>query len=860
MIPKRLALKGFTSYRKAVELDFTMFNLACISGPNGAGKSSILDGITYALYGKARKTDDALIHSGSDEAEVSFDFEYEGQTYRVVRSIKRGKGSNLDFYILNPHATDDSQRWKTLTERTIRETDAKIERTLRLDYETFINASFFLQGKADSFATQRPADRKRILSSILGLNQWDEYLEATRARSRQLRLELDIIDAKLAEIQNELDQEEAHKTRLKALEDKLKLASAESKALQYQLDTERARQEKLSEKRQYVMLLKQNFERAQNKHDITLQRHHERQKQLATYTEILNKAPETEAAYQAWQKTRDELQAFDKIYEQFKPMDGKRQDLLQQIELKRQALQQELRHLLNERQNIEEVLKQSATYEKQGLELKAKIEKLQEELATAETLQEEIQDLVALRSSLMSENNTLRDKMNELKERQNQVAKVEGAQCPFCEQDLSPQHRQSLIEKLELEGKAMAEQWHDNRQKFQEADLALKNKNQSLQTRDQNQNTLQTLLREADRLEQLLIQNEQKKKVFESDSAPKIQALETELKNEAFLPETRQEIQKIEQELSKLGYDVEAHAAARRNEVLARDAENAYHELGKARGTVEQIKLSLKELEIELKDTEKERDSQEEAFKKASAELAAEEAGLPDLRGLERDYVAQTEAEARLQRELGGARQLLTNLDTQRMRQSELRDEQETLRLKQGQLRSLETAFGKDGVPAMLIEQALPELEAQANEILLKLSDNTMSITFSTQREYKDKKRDDKRETLDIIISDGASTRDYETYSGGEAFRINFAIRLALSRVLSMRAGARLQTLVIDEGFGNQDARGRQLLIEAINMIQDDFEKILVITHIEELKDQFPNRVEVYKDAEGSSTVQLVLG
>ncbi len=238
--------------------------------------------------------------------------------------------------------------------------------------------------------------------------------------------------------------------------------------------------------------------------------------------------------------------------------------------------------------------------------------------------------------------------MNELKERQNQVAKVEGAQCPFCEQDLSPQHRQNLIEKLELEGKAMAEQWHDNRYKFQEADLALKNKNQSLQTRDQNQSTLQTLLREADRLEQLLIQNEQKKNAFESDSAPKIQALETELKNEAFLPETRLEIQKIEQELSKLGYDVEAHAAARRNELLARDAESAYHELGKARGTVEQIKLSLKELEIELKDTEKERDSQEEAFKKASAELAAEEAGLPDLRGLERDFVAQKEAEASL--------------------------------------------------------------------------------------------------------------------------------------------------------------------------------------------------------------------
>lgn len=229
------------------------------------------------------------------------------------------------------------------------------------------------------------------------------------------------------------------------------------------------------------------------------------------------------------------------------------------------------------------------------------------------------------------------------------------------------------------------------------------------------------------------------------------------------------------------------------------------------------------------------------------------------MRSLQNAFVAQKESEASLQRSLGAARQLLHNLDAQRERQSELREEQEALRHKQGLLRSLETAFGKDGVPAMLIEQALPELQAQANEILLKLSDNTMSITFSTQRAYKDKKRDDKRETLDIIISDGSSTRDYETFSGGEAFRVNFAIRLALSRVLSMRAGAKLQTLVIDEGFGNQDARVRQLLFEAINMIQNDFEKILVITHIEELKDQFPNRIEVNKDSSGSSQLELIL-
>jgi len=153
----------------------------------------------------------------------------------------------------------------------------------------------------------------------------------------------------------------------------------------------------------------------------------------------------------------------------------------------------------------------------------------------------------------------------------------------------------------------------------------------------------------------------------------------------------------------------------------------------------------------------------------------------------------------------------------------------------------------------MLIEQALPEIEAHANEILDRLSNGTMSVRFATQRQYKDKGRDDRKETLDIIISDDAGEREYEMFSGGEAFRVNFAIRLALSRVLAQRAGARLQTLVIDEGFGSQDANGRQRLIEAINLVRPEFAKILVITHLEELKEAFPARIEVEKGPDGSS-------
>ena len=205
-------------------------------------------------------------------------------------------------------------------------------------------------------------------------------------------------------------------------------------------------------------------------------------------------------------------------------------------------------------------------------------------------------------------------------------------------------------------------------------------------------------------------------------------------------------------------------------------------------------------------------------------------------------------------------RQKVDVLNTLRNRLANHNEERERITSSIAELRNMERAFGKDGVQALLIEQALPEMETQANQILDQLSEGNMSVHFSTLRDYKDKNRDDKRETLDIIINDSGISREYEMYSGGEAFRIDFAIRLALSKVLAQRAGAKLQTLVIDEGFGSQDSSGRQRLIEAINIVKPDFEKILVITHMDELKDAFPTRIEVEKTAYGSTLATYLNG
>ena len=75
---------------------------------------------------------------------------------------------------------------------------------------------------------------------------------------------------------------------------------------------------------------------------------------------------------------------------------------------------------------------------------------------------------------------------------------------------------------------------------------------------------------------------------------------------------------------------------------------------------------------------------------------------------------------------------------------------------------------------------------------------------------------------------------------------------MALSQVLARRDGAHLRTLFVDEGFGTQDEDGRNKLVEAITAIQDDFDLILVITHIDELRDSFPVHVVVEKTVSGS--------
>jgi exonuclease SbcC len=191
----------------------------------------------------------------------------------------------------------------------------------------------------------------------------------------------------------------------------------------------------------------------------------------------------------------------------------------------------------------------------------------------------------------------------------------------------------------------------------------------------------------------------------------------------------------------------------------------------------------------------------------------------------------------------------LERLSRMIMEQREKMDQRKSLANQKDTYAEVAKAFGKQGVQALLIETALPAIEEEANILLSTMTEGKMSLQLESQRETRQGRI---QETLGVSIADEMGTRPYEMYSGGEAFRINLALRIGLSRILTRRSGAPLPVLFIDEGFGSQDLLGRDRIVDAISSIQNEFQLIIVITHIDELKELFPNRIEVKKSEEGS--------
>ena len=847
MILDRLQISGFLSYKEKVDIDFSGFTLACISGANGAGKSSLLEAITWVLFGEARRRDDAIINLRTDTAEVILDFDYEGVRYQVQRSKTRDRSTILEFRVRSPE-----EGWQVLTEPTMRGTEELIRRTLHLDYETFINASFFLQGKADQFAQQRPGDRKRILSGILGLEIWESYREEATRRRKIFENDLLLIDNQLTEIEIELQQENERKARLTQLEKEVAGIKALFEARKTLLDQQRLIADRITNDRKQVDKQRSEVLRAQVELDRNRDDLHERRQEQENYRLRLQNEAEIDREVAAWEAARQELAEWETVAVNFHQYESQRQAPLLIIEGERARLQTELDSLLQKQAEMRALEESIPTLQQQVEEYKAAVATANEKLSARTGYESEMRSLLDEKAHARAENVQLKTEMDEIVIRLARLEEITGATCPTCEKPLTAGERQRLLEELNSRGTVKGDTYRNNQKKVEQCDTRYRELETELFNLQRVEAELKLQQRLFDskseelRLSQSVVDN------WHEKGEQNLKEMTEKLRSANFAQDARRDLAAIDARLKELGYDSAAHENIRRAELQGRASQEKLLQLEQAKASLVPLEREIASLEKTVEKNEAHLATLTDELKQAEGKLELETASLPDIGQLELEYYEVQEQMNLAINDLGYTRNQVEVLDRQREQKGIKLEEKEELNEKITDLKTLERAFGKDGIPALLIEQALPDIESHANEILDRLSVGGMSVKFETQREFKDKKRGDRRETLDILIRDSTGERSYEMFSGGEAFRVNFAIRLALSRVLAHRAGARLQTLVIDEGFGSQDAEGRQRLVEAINMVGSEFEKILVITHLEELKDAFPARIEVIKTLSGS--------
>ena len=1015
MVPVQLQLSNFLSYgTDAPALDFEPFQVACLSGGNGQGKSALLDAMTWALWGEARKSsgnrkpDDELIRIGTRHMQVELVFDVEGERYRVVRSYQRsatGKttSSDLEFHLYDPAAGG----YRPLTGQNQRETQAHVERAVGLDYDTFINSAFLLQGRSDEFTKKRPSERKEILARILNLSRYEALAALARDRWRTAKHEAEQAERRIERLEEALVDAPAWKEEHAAVGEAIAQKKEALQAL-------RAEEKKLTEALADLEAQAREAKRLEATLEALSQRvagHDEDAAGFRKKIEAAEKLLAQEAEirqrhdrYEALQEERDALDTKRELYRGVeKQIEARRSDLreaksdvekrLHKLEVERAGFEQSLAEiegrlaqtasareaLAAAEQAREEVKEQQAVRARRAAlkekmdeaaqtlrterdTLRAQAEALRAQIKKAEDGQpgalaariEELEAAVQKRESLREEREEVREEGTELKgtiselgarlgarrealeKTEKQLALLQDADestCPTCGAALTPARR----EEVEADQRRTAEAL---RAEIDEEEAALAERRAARKKLLARFAELgEELEARAEAPEQLAAAREKQRTAREQQAAlaaqkEKAEALEAQLEAKNYGAETRRRWQALSEERAALDFDEAAYDKLQGQAAQVESCKARLQELEELRGRKEQLQKKTKEhaaaaealrqqvddgtafgalqkqiqaLEQQLADVgydparaqdvkeqlralsgagsrlkdllnaQQNREEwrtglerAEERAARARAEKAdaskrreALRAALEDRSAMEekqRETAAQRKAAEEALHTLQGKRgELSARLAQAKKDRAHLKESKGALqaaRKERALYKHLRAAFGKNGIPSLIIEQTLPEIEERANRMLERLTDGRMHVGLET---LKDKKSGGTKETLDINITDEQGVvRAYETYSGGEAFRVNFALRIALAQLLAERSGVRIRTLVIDEGFGTQDPEGIQSLVEAISEVQRDFDKIVVITHLERLKQAFPTRIEVEKDPALGSTFEVV--
>lgn len=893
MIPLKLKIRNFLSYGSEFQdVDFEPYNLVCLSGKNGHGKSGLLDAITWAVWGQARKIagsakpDQGLLRLGQRNMAVILDFLFNGCKYRVKREFTFAYSkpySLLEFGILDP----ETDEFSSLTDKTIKKTQNKIEQLVGLDYDTFVNSAFLRQGSSNEFSKKSPKDRKEILGNILGLSKYENLRRLAMEEGRKLATEKDGIVKLQEHIQQDLDEQANLKENLATVKASLKDCESLEKEKLKILESLLKKQEQLKEVESKKELVKFQLKKFNDSYASGLQQLNriklEWKRQHSKF--ILHSGKDFNLEKNRLESLAKELKhkqtIFLKLKQEHAAVEKQKSEVENKLKLewqkelgqKRYAVQTLSSDTVSLKGRLKEYVDVALTQSKEVDELKSEIKKIEASFAKVDLdqlkgMETWFDKAKSYYHSWVSQGNFVQAEVKGLSEKCKTLS-TDNPSCPLCEQVLTSSRKKFLKVKFDKQSSFYMHRFRRISNLLKELKQTLIDEHKKLQdVRSKAENNrvaesklndkrkillrLSTAFKEADSKQIEL--NAKLKELSKNLKSKEAELTAWEKSAESFVLKNKEHLELsnslegLDKKVAELNYSEEEH----------KNVEERLSNFGQVKGSVdldsikelkgqlaEQIFNWLKNLRIELAEISK----LEEELKKLDSIKLDSERLLKDKVALEKEVSAVKIGKDGFVKKETELKVKLDNLKELGKKQEELVKQVKSLDSAIDEYKVVATALSKDGIQALLIEESIPEIEEEANNLLAKLTNNQSQVFIESLRDLK---KGGSKETLDIKISDSAGIRPYEMFSGGEAFRIDFALRIAISKLLARRAGTALQTLIIDEGFGSQDEEGLTQIMDSIYKIQEDFSKVIVVSHLPTLKDQFPVHFMIDKGPAGS--------
>ena len=872
LVPLRIEVENYRTYQKE-SFDFTQVKFCAINGANGVGKSSLfMDAIIDCLYGDSREGKNSATEGtgvpwlradeGVRSGSIAFTFKLGDKLYRVLRKAARSGGGSLT---LSEFINDE---WvKSSSEKKV-ETQKRIIELLGMDAPTFKTVALIMQDQYGLFLEADNDKRADILGNILGLgvySQMEKAAEALRAERSSTKISLQtLIDNNESKISGYGDVEAG----LSATERELEASMATLKEVESDKET--------------AAIKLRTAEEAEDRISITLKECNDFEKELLSKGSEIATLEDTVKSLKAYLADKNDIEDKERRYAEAKDrMEALRDKYLEYI-----GIEKDIQSLVGNRDKVE---KEIVEDEKKLSENEAclseydvlleKAEKDKEELTALQGAYDEFliqrdkkaeyepltRDIKLAESRLEGVLDKKRYALDALKDEEkrlgNEAALLESSDCLDIEKANCRFIKKALASKETL--KMMSTKYADIERAFEadirsaEEEVAVGRK--KLESLDYSEARYMELRTKADEYELL-------KSSYESKLA-KINGREARLEViamiKASLEKKREELRGFENHLGDI-YDREkelkvSYTVYCDSESVAKDLEEA-HEKALVIPAKEE---SLKSAEGRIKALGDEIGGLERRINDRKAAVERERSRVGDIEKLRSSYEALSEvydrvkAESeRLLREKGGYEELLRSVEELRSNNKELYLKRNEVAYEQSLYEILRKAFGRDGIPHLIIGDVVPVLKYKANSILAEMTDGAMSIDIKLERCMKsDKSR--LREALDIFIDDKGKTLPYKSKSGGEKVRASLSVIIALAELKARAADIRTGFLFIDEA-PFLDSEGVQAYVDALVKIRERYPDMIImaITHDPVFKDRFSESVTIYKDDNGSHVIK----